>query len=162
MRTRISIFAAIAFAAIINAQTVIECPTVAVKDTMVVRTRVTRDFYFNSLNSPTLARLYYGLVDLDLKVSVATSTDTVTVVVYGIKRKTIAGSGTLETSVLDSTVVAAIPITATATWYSYPLDPLWTYFDLFDGIRVVYKAGGSDLDSFTSYANLRVQPVGSR
>lgn len=156
-----SFFALVLIVGSIGAQTFMECPEVALKDTAYVRTRITRDIYFNPENSPLLGRRFVGPVDLDIKVSCLTATDTATVEVYGIKRKRITGSTTLETVALDSHRVAQIPLTATATWYTYAIDPLWTYFPNFDGLRIVIKQGGSDDDDDTFYENLRVWPQGN-
>ena len=142
---------------------IIECPPYAIKDTLVYRTRVVRDIYFSQTNDTLAVQdgyTFYGPIDLDLKLSVAASTDSMSIEVYALKRKIIEGATTFETVAIDSHRVATlIPLTTTATWKSYPIDPLWTYFPNCVGIRVVYKPNYTtirDADSDTMYANLEL------
>lgn len=141
-----------------------DCPTRPVLDTLYTSaTRVTRDFYYNSENTATaqFGQVFIGPVDLNFGTgmqSTGAGGDTITIEVYGIKRQIIPGQTTWGNDYIDSHRVAIV--TVDSVWYSYPIDPLWSDFPLFDGLRFVYKSGGTDDDSTDVMSNIRIWPQG--
>jgi hypothetical protein len=139
-----------------------DIPQVAPKDTLYGLSRVTHDFYLNGANTfGTSARLA-GPIDLHVYATLeeAGTADTLTVELYGIVKKLMAGSGTYTTNYVDSTRISAA--VADSTFYVYPVDPFWTDFPIYDGLRVVLKKGGSDTDSVNTFIGFRVWPQGGR
>jgi hypothetical protein len=143
----------------------VDIPKSAAKDTLSTRTRITRDFYYTASNSASIGKeKYYGPIDLQIKGNCTATdvTDTLTVEAYGLLYKILSGGTTYATAATDSHRVGTFPLTATSTWKVFTVDPLWTNFPLFDGLRIVIKKGGTDTDSVTTYSCLRIQPVGVR
>lgn len=164
MRTRISIFAAIAFAAIINAQNLVDMPYTLQKDTVYTRTRVTHDLYFTSTGAYGIERVQFGPLDLHIYALLAShwtvsGSDTLTVEAYGIVKRSRSGVTSMETHYVDSTRISAA-VYADTVFHVIPIDPLYSNLPLYDGIRLVFKKGGSDLDSVDVYSGFRAIPLG--
>jgi hypothetical protein len=152
----------LAFCGVASAQ-FLEIPRVAQKDTLSTRTRITRNFFFNLLNNPEVGRdKYYGPVDLYLRGSVKAETDTLTIEAYGLYFKLLYGASAFDTTAVDSHRVGTMPLTTSSLGKTFVIDPLWTNFPLYDGVRIVIKKGGSDVDSVTTYSNCRLNPNGKR
>jgi hypothetical protein len=158
------VFLMLVIAVPIWAQQFVEAPRYMVKDTLNVTTRCVRDFYFNSANSAMSYSASAGSIDLDIYADVinqSAATDTMTVEIYGLKRKMVDASAIYPTVMVgDSMNVGTIALSSTATFESYAIDVLYTSFEMFDGLRVVYKKGGSDDDSLVVYSNVRCYWLG--
>lgn len=146
------------------AQKFVEAPGYMVKDTLNVTTRCVRDFYFNSANSAMGYSATAGSIDLDIYADVINgtpATDTMTVELYGLKRKFLDATSIYPTLMVgDSINVGTVALSSTATFESYAIDVLYSSFEMFDGVRVVYKKGGSDDDSLVVYSNVRCYWLG--
>jgi len=144
----------------------VDCPSLPVRDTLYTSaSRVTRDFYYNSENTVTarFGEVWIGPVDLNYyqtMESTASGADTITIEVYGIKRQIVPGTTTWTTNYVDSHRVAVV--TEDSVWHSYAIDPLWTHFLLYDGLRFVYKKNGTDNDSTNCDSNIRIWPQGDQ
>jgi len=142
-----------------------DIPKTAAKDTLSTRTRITKDIYFTPSNSASIGKdKYYGVVDFQVKGNCTATdvTDTLTIEVYGLLYKLLSGASAYAASAIDSHRVGTMPLTATSSWTVFNIDPLWTNFPMFDGLRFVIKKGGTDTDSVTVYTSVRLQPEGPR
>ncbi len=143
-------------------QNFVDCPQYMVMDTLFTQTRVVRDFYFNMNNDSTSLNRHIGPVDYSILAKVGSATDTLTVEAYGITRKLLTGLTNYRTEYADSVRVATISLTTAYAFNTYPIDPLFVNFRVYDGIRIVLKKGGSDDDEDTSYHNIRIWPQGNQ
>ena len=154
---------------VLFSQTHFDIPYRAVYDTVTHQTtRAVLDFFFNPANDSTVREVINsGSVDLNVIAdmwSVAAGagggTDTLTIEVYGLttKKFPIATYGTdvQITFPTDSTRLGTIPVSSTTSITSFSLDDKFSTFFMFDGVRVVLKTGGSDLDSVKTWSNCRM------
>ena len=155
---RFIVLSIILLAFAVEAQTFVDCPTVMIADTLAVRAWAQYDIKLNGSNSYNNELVLMGPVDLDFLVSSASATETVTLVAFGLKRKNAAGAWTVYASA-DSVTVGSITATTTPTLYSYAIDPLWTYFKLYDAIRITVAVAAVD-PTCTFKMNLRIWPQG--
>lgn len=142
----------------------VDCPSRPTLDTLnTTTTRVTMDMYFNAENSPTerYGQVWIGPVDLNVYLSriyFTSGSDSVIIEAYGMKRVLAPGATTWTTAYVDSHRVTTLAVDS--TWHSYPIDPLWADFPIFDGIRYVFKINGTDEDTTGVSANQRIWPQG--
>ena len=166
-RTAFMILAIVLMAFSIFAQaSFVEVPTIMPKDTIHARTRVTRDFYFNNKNDASWAIENWGNIDIDIYPTMASDSpakggDSLTVEAYGLKRKRREdnvdsyGRGTIDAFALDSTRIVTYLVVDTAL-HTYPLESYFDMFWMYDGVRLVIKNGGNDLDSVTVWSNVKL------
>jgi len=151
-----------------------EVPTIMPKDTIHTRTRITRDFYFNNKNSSSWTIENWGNVDIDIYPTMASSSpakggDSLTVEAYGLKRKRREdnvdsyGRGTIDAFALDSTRIVTYLVVDT-TLHTYPLESYFDLFWMYDGVRLVIKNTGADVDSVTVWSNVKLskRPIRTR
>lgn len=152
------------------AQQFVDAPRYMALDTMVVNSRITRDIYFNPTGNAGPWGGNAGCVDIDLYAAtvntVGTSEDTITIEVYGLKRKWLESTATYPTVMVgDSMNVGTMALSNTYVFNSINLESLYTLsgastFEMFDGMRMVFKKGGSDADTVYVYNNFRMYQLG--
>jgi hypothetical protein len=141
---------------ILLAQKFVEYPSTMISDTLYSSTRVTRDYWFNDRNARGFQTINSGAVDIDIYPTMASSvagTDTLTIEAYGLKYKKIAGTD--YTMAGDSVRLGIVEVDTLL--HSFILEDAYTTMGLIipmiDGIRLVFKKGGSDADSTNVYSN---------